>query len=64
MDEEFTAGADGSLQAIDSTAADRIDLLTVAMHELGHHLGLEDLDPNLHADLMAGALELGVRKTP
>ncbi|MEK6239177.1 MAG: hypothetical protein N2C14_31045 [Planctomycetales bacterium] len=62
LDEEFAATADGSLQAIDSEAADRIDLLTVALHELGHQLGWQDLAPDLH-DLMAGALDLGVRKT-
>ncbi|MEK6233928.1 MAG: hypothetical protein N2C14_04385, partial [Planctomycetales bacterium] len=63
LDEEFAATADGSLQAIDPNTADRIDLLTVALHELGHQLGWQDLAPDLH-DLMAGALDLGVRKTP
>jgi len=45
VDEEFTGphGAD-QLQAIDSRAVDRIDLLTVVEHELGHVVGLDDLD--------------------
>ncbi|MEK6236609.1 MAG: hypothetical protein N2C14_18025, partial [Planctomycetales bacterium] len=63
LDEEFAA-ADGSLQAIGPNSTNHIDLLTVAMHELMHHLGHHDLDPELHAEIMAGALELGVRKTP
>jgi hypothetical protein len=37
-----------------------MDLLTVVMHELGHVLGFEDLDPKAH-DLMSGALDIGVR---
>ncbi|MEK6234778.1 MAG: Ig-like domain-containing protein, partial [Planctomycetales bacterium] len=64
LDEEYSLASDGSLVALDSSSsANRIDLLTVALHELAHHLGLEDLDPDLD-DLMAGALDLGVRKTP
>ena len=39
---------------------DDMDLLTVVMHELGHVLGLEDLDPDTH-DLMSETLDAGVR---
>ena len=41
------------------------DLLTVLMHELGHTLGLKDLNsaPS-HADVMAGTLPAGVRRLP
>jgi sugar lactone lactonase YvrE len=39
-----------------------MDLLTVVMHELGHELGLSDLDPATHpGDLMAEGLAPGVR---
>jgi len=38
-----------------------MDLLTVVMHELGHVLGLEDLDPDMH-DLMSETLDAGVRQ--
>jgi VCBS repeat-containing protein len=60
-DEEFTGGVagDGSL------AASRIDLLTTLMHEMGHLLGLHDLDPAIGGDdLMSVELETGVRKDP
>jgi hypothetical protein len=41
------------------------DLLTVVMHELGHTLGLSDLDPRTDStDLMAEALATGVRRLP
>jgi hypothetical protein len=41
------------------------DLLTVVMHELGHTLGLYDLDPNTSPDdLMAETLATGVRRLP
>ena len=41
-----------------------IDLLTVLAHELGHLLGLEDLDPAGSDDIMAAALAPGVRRLP
>jgi len=62
-DEEFIAGAAGRLTAIDPAAVDRIDLLTVVSHELGHALGLSDLDASVEA-LMSGTLESGVRRGP
>ncbi len=41
------------------------DLLTVVLHELGHTLGLSDLDPiTSSADLMAETLATGVRRLP
>jgi len=44
-----------------SPAFGRIDLLTVVMHELGHVLGLEDLDPNA-GSLMSGTLDASTRR--
>ncbi len=57
-DEEFAPGSSGP-------AASRMDLLTVVMHEMGHVIGLSDLDAHNHADqLMAGTLGTGQRHTP
>ena len=48
-----------------AAAAGHEDLLTVLMHELGHTLGLNDLDPALFsADLMAETLATGVQRLP
>jgi hypothetical protein len=57
-DEEFAPGSS-------SPAASRMDLLTVVMHEMGHVIGLGDLDVQCHADqLMAGTLGVGQRRLP
>lgn len=62
--EEFQAtGPEGELEALDPDAIDRVDLLTVLYHELGHILGLDDLDASA-GTLMSGELQLGVRREP
>ena len=41
-----------------------MDLLTVVEHELGHELGLADVDPTTHpTSLMAATLPVGTRRT-
>ena len=46
-------------------AVERMDLLTVVSHELGHLLGLRDLSATDHPhDLMAESLPIGVRRLP
>jgi len=62
-DLEFTLHNEEGELAADpsSTAYNNMDLLTVVMHELGHVLGLEDLDPDTH-DLMSETLDAGVRQ--
>jgi len=59
---EFRAIAlDAQLPAVASQAVDRIDLLTVVSHELGHVAGLDDLA--LSGDgLMSGGLAPGMRR--
>jgi VCBS repeat-containing protein len=53
------------LAGVSSVAHDRMDLLTVVMHELGHVLGFEDLDPETHPDdLMNAALDASERHLP
>ncbi|MCU0595158.1 MAG: hypothetical protein MUC98_06825 [Desulfobacterota bacterium] len=44
-----------------SPAFGHMDLLTVVMHEMGHVLGFEDLDPNAGA-LMSGNLDASTRR--
>ena len=56
MDSELLATAS-------SSAYGDMDLLTVVMHEIGHVLGFEDLDPEEYPhDLMSGTLATGVRR--
>ena len=63
-DEEFAAtGSSRQLQAVDPRAVDRIDLLTVVEHELGHVAGFDDLDA-LADNLMSGVLGTGIRRNP
>jgi Ca2+-binding RTX toxin-like protein len=48
-----------------SPAAGHMDLLTVVMHELGHLLGLDDINTEVNpADLMDATLPAGVRRLP
>ena len=60
LDEEFTP-SNQQLRAVDPRAVDRIDLLTVVEHELGHIAGLGDLDASVN-DLMSGLLGTGIRR--
>ena len=62
QDEEFHPVTDSrQLQAIDRGAIARMDLLTVVEHELGHVVGLLDLDAPLD-DLMSSSLSKGIRR--
>jgi hypothetical protein len=64
VDEEFTAnGGDDDLHSVDPKAADRVDLLTVVCHELGHLAGLEDVTLARHG-LMSSELGAGLRRLP
>ncbi len=65
-DREFRVQSmDGELLATPrSPAFGHMDLLTVVMHEMGHVLGLEDLDHERHGHaLMSETLPHGVRRT-
>ena len=62
VDEEFQLTG-SELRAVDPQAVDRMDLLTVVSHELGHELGLEDLSSS-SGSLMSGTLETGLRREP
>ena len=48
------------LQVANSRAVDRIDLLTLVEHKLGHFAGLDDLDAVVD-DLIDGVLNTGIR---
>ncbi len=64
-DEEFLAGI-----ALSSAARDRIDLLTVVQHELGHRLGLVDRSAADQTaalprqSVMTESLPVGIRRRP
>jgi hypothetical protein len=65
-DAEFAASRGGVLVAQDGAAAAGIDLLTVAAHETGHLLGLDDakLRGAKPGGVMAEALDRGIRRLP
>ena len=64
INEEFAPTAtQGEFKAIDPRAVDRIDLLTVVEHEIGHILGRGDLDASLGA-MMSNRLGVGIRRLP
>jgi hypothetical protein len=55
----------GTANDLATTPVGHEDLLTVVMHELGHALGLNDLDPaRSPTDLMAETLATGVQRLP
>jgi hypothetical protein len=60
-DEEYSISTGGASLAIDPRAVDRIDLLSVVEHELGHIAGLDDLGA-ITDNLMSGVIEAGVRR--
>ena len=61
-DQEFRRVARSlDLRAVDRRAVDRIDLLTVVEHELGHIAGLQDVASD-RVGLMKGTLDTGTRR--
>ncbi len=64
LDEEFElVDSSSELHTIDASIVDRMDLLTVVLHELGHILGLPNLDP-LAGSLVGSTLQPDHRYRP
>jgi hypothetical protein len=65
QNEEFPLHSNAGMAALPgSSASDKMDLLTVVEHELGHEMGLNDLDPAANpSNLMASTLPTGIRRT-
>jgi hypothetical protein len=56
---------ESELEALDgSEAFERVDLLTVVMHEMANQLGLSDLQDAGGGRLLTWVLDLGVRRSP
>lgn len=54
-----------TLSLAERPAANRVDLLTVVTHELGHVLGFPSIDPEIdNDDWMTATLPLGTRRLP
>lgn len=61
---EFFHVAIGELKATTDAARDRMALLTIVLHEMGHAIGRDhDHDPS-GSDLMDAELPAGVRRLP
>jgi hypothetical protein len=61
--EEFEATAGGALVLrVGEGARQHVDLLSVLVHEMGHTLGLADLEPT--GFVMSGSLQAGERRLP
>jgi hypothetical protein len=60
-EEVARARSSSALRALDPEAVDNIDLLTIVEHELGHVLGMDDLDPQAD-DLMSSTSPAGLRR--
>jgi hypothetical protein len=60
-----SVGGNQFLATPDSPANGHIDLLTVVLHEFGHVLGFESIDPTIQSqDWMTATLAAGVRRLP
>ena len=64
-DAEFESKSGQLVATNGSPATGKYDLLTTVMHEIGHVVGLDDLDPSIYSgDLMSGSIETGIRRLP
>src|SRR5262249_51496331 len=62
-DSEFAGAGTSLLATVNGGAAGRVDALTTVMHELGHHLGLDDTYAAADfANVMFGWAHLGERR--
>ncbi len=65
QDEEFAPTPNGVLAAITTPARNGVDLLSVILHELAHHLGGEDVDAERFPNhLLADSIAPGQRRLP
>jgi hypothetical protein len=62
--EEFDPSGGRLIALPNGAAANRMDLLSVVLHEMGHTFGLLDNDADPTQDAMAASLSPGVRRMP